>query len=111
MPESAEDLAATFAVPCTYCRMSVMWTHTVTGEKIPVDVQPTQFGDIRLYRDGRRLASQVAATPTERRRLLHGGWPLFHAHRLSCPKASDWARGHGTVRRVAVSTPEVGGLW
>lgn len=111
MPETAKELAATFAAPCTHCRMPVMWTLTATGEKIPVDVQPTAFGNIRLYRDGRRLASQVAATPTERRRLLHGGWPLFHLHRLSCPKAADWARGHRAATRVAVSTPDIGGLW
>jgi hypothetical protein len=111
MPDSAEDLAAVFAQPCNYCRQMIMWGNTAAGERMPVDADPTPFGNVRLHRRGRVLTADVIGKAEDRRRLRLGGHPLFQHHRLSCTKAEQWARTQAKPT-PAVDTPRpVGGLW
>jgi len=110
MPESVAELIGTFGVLCDHCHMPIMAARTVTGDPLPVDAETSQFGTVRVYRDSHKLIAQVIGTLTERRRLTLGGWPLFRPHRLSCPKASEWSRGHRKPTTPNVSMA-AGGLW
>lgn len=111
MPEPATELAATFARPCNFCRASIMWVNTAAGQRMPVDAESSLYGNVRLYRDGRKLAGQVIGKPSERRRLQLGGWSLHCHHRLSCPQADRWARGQSKPTRTADTSGSSEGLW
>lgn len=111
MPESAPELAATFAIRCPYCSVMVMVAKTIIKETVVVDADPSPFGTVKLLREGRRLAAAPIEKARDRRALTYGGWPLFRPHRLSCIRTEAWDKAKAKPT-PSVSTSEAGeGLW
>lgn len=81
---------------CSACRKPVMWPRSVaTGDLMPVDAEPTPGGNVLCRRsddDPRRLVCDVIGRKATRAAMAEDGWPMWVHHRLSCPKADEWAR-------------------
>lgn len=106
-----------YATPCPDCHQPIMWAWTRASdlsERMPLDAVPVANGNVRAYREGRRLVCDVIGSQSERRKLTLGGWPLYQHHRLTCPKAHKWARQTPKSRpepRRTLEAPDGGGLW
>lgn len=109
------ELRRRFARDCSNCRQPIMWAWTVTGDRMPIDADPVDNGNVMAFVDGRRLRVDVIGDAPTRRKLRLGHWPLYRHHRLSCPMADQWARQ--TKRKTAPppvdtpTAPEGSALW
>jgi hypothetical protein len=104
------DLASTFGRTCRNCRRRIMWAWTGADERMPVDAQPTEHGDVLLRRDPARPRRLLAAVEGSRRRLdamRAAGWPTYQHHRLSCPRAEEWARTRGRKGQALTPPPVI----
>jgi hypothetical protein len=74
---------------CRSCQAPIVWAHTTTGKRIPVDAAPAAGGNIRLIAGQHGLTAHVVGsaidlfddTDTGERHLPH------HA---TCPQADEW---------------------
>ncbi len=89
------------------CGGRILWARTVASgltEWMPLDAEPTPDGNILAYPDPtnrRRLICVVYDVRKNRARLagmVADGWLLFQHHRLSCPRADQWARAPKSMR-------------
>lgn len=97
-----------FARTCSHCRAAIMWAKTNASgrrEWMPLDYEPAPRGNVLAYPapgDPRLLVCDVLADRGREARRLdemrRDGWLLFLHHRLSCPKAEQWARGPLSTR-------------
>lgn len=62
---------------CTSCGARVLWAWTESGRRIPVDLEPSPEGSLRLVRRGTRTVA-VVTTP------LRGD--VHRPHLATCPK-------------------------
>jgi hypothetical protein len=92
------------------CQAPIVWARTVTGKVMPVDAEPSDDGNIRLYeRQGIIRAEVVTAVkisssswradpttiqttyvPLEAARSQAG--PLRTSHFATCQRAADWRK-------------------
>jgi hypothetical protein len=101
------ELRGRFGRRCRNCQQWIMWAWTRDGERMPLDAQPSEHGNVIAYRDpanrNRLLVTVYGATAAEPRRRLaqmrRAGWPTYTHHRISCPKAEEWARTRGRKGR------------
>lgn len=79
----------TAPVLCSSCRAPIVWTHTTSGERMPVDPEPVAGGNIRLTTaHGTLLASVVGSTIDLFDQSDDG--IRYQSHFASCPDAADW---------------------
>ena len=76
---------------CRSCGAEVIWIRTVTGQPMPVDVQPCPQGTVRLLRPGIGEVLRVDE------RADHDG-PLYRAHFATCPHAGSWRKNRSKER-------------
>lgn len=81
---------------CRSCGVTIVWCHTRAGKRIPVDLDPTPEGNLRVFIDG--LA--VALTNGERAAYIEAGVPLHTSHFATCPQAAAWRRRKTTAREA-----------
>lgn len=72
---------------CKSCQSPITWLHTVTGLRIPIDVQPVADGNIRVIGD---VAHVVGATID----LLDPSddGTRYVSHFVSCVDSRSWRR-------------------
>jgi hypothetical protein len=97
-----------FVRPCSHCRERIMWAKTNASgrrEWMPLDYDPAPRGNVLAYPapdDRRLLVCDVlpdrGAGARRVEQMRRDGWLLFLHHRLSCPKADQWARGPLSTR-------------
>ena len=56
---------------CRTCRQPILWAVTTTGRRIPVDVHPTERGNLTLVTDGHQLIAGVHVDADGPRYLSH----------------------------------------
>lgn len=73
---------------CKSCGASILWAKTDTGKSMPVDAEPTDDGNVLLYRTPRGLQAVVmgARTEPDPRASRH------HTHFETCPQAQEHRR-------------------
>jgi hypothetical protein len=87
-----------FVRTCSDCRKPIMWAKTVASdgqEWIPLDADPLASGNVIVFRDPeqpRRLLADVVDSKGMRAGMRADGWSFWQHHRLSCPRADQWAR-------------------
>jgi hypothetical protein len=107
------DLRAHFGRRCSSCRGAIMWAWTREGERMPIDAQPSEHGNVLAFRapdNRRRLVVTVMGTKgdTAKRKLAamrRAGWPTYTHHRVNCPQAEEWARSRGKRGRELKAPP------
>lgn len=73
---------------CRTCRASIIWTTTVNGKDMPVDAEPTEGGNIRVYRDPAGVIRSDVVKPA----LAFGRKNLRLCHFVKCPQAPKWRK-------------------
>lgn len=87
-----------FVRNCSDCRRPIMWAKTVASdgqEWIPLDAEPIATGNVIVFRDPnapRRLLADVVGRSAVRAGMRADGWHFWQHHRISCPRADEWAR-------------------
>ena len=92
------------------CHASIVWARTNTGKLMPVDAEPVEGGNVRLYaRQGIVRAEVVPprAAPADLVAETGGGYgpismpdestptpsePLRTSHFVTCSRAADWRK-------------------
>lgn len=83
---------------CPDCRQPLLWAKTVASdgqEWIPLDGDPIDSGNVIVFPDPsapRRLLADVVGNQHMRAGMRADGWHFWQHHRLSCPRADQWAR-------------------
>jgi hypothetical protein len=100
---TAQRPTAPEAVACNYCKASIIWAVTEKDGRMPVDAAPDQHGNVLLRATpavvelkrphAATVLAVVIGKATKRAAMRAHGVELRTHHRLSCPKASEWARG------------------
>jgi hypothetical protein len=90
------------------CGGRIMWAKTNASgrrEWMPLDYEPSPRGNVLAYPapdNPRLLVCDVLATRGPEARRLDGmrrdGWLTFTHHRMSCPRADQWARAPKSMR-------------
>ncbi|WP_213573302.1 hypothetical protein [Rhodococcus sp. USK13] len=79
------------AEPCRSCRAPIVWAKTQQPKPIPLDPEPSENGNVATYLvDGVLHANVILKA--QRAALNAAGRPLYLAHFVSCPHASDWRK-------------------
>jgi hypothetical protein len=102
------DLRAHFARKCSACHQWIMWAWTITGDRMPIDAQPSEHGNVIAYRDTRNRRRLLVSVEGSRRKLTamrRAGWPTYTHHRVNCPQAEEWARTRGKRGRQLKAPP------
>lgn len=73
------------ATPCKSCGAKVVWVMTEAGKKMPIDPDPSEFGNIYFQKDGTVLVLTKYSAEGQRRL----GKDLFLSHFVTCPNASS----------------------
>lgn len=76
---------------CRSCGASIVWTLTDSGKRMPVDAEPTDGGNVFLWRkDGEVRAMVLGALDTVRTELDNG--KRYTSHFVTCPDAAEHRR-------------------
>lgn len=79
------------AAQCKSCKAPILWTTTVNGKAMPVDVEPSERGNIHLA----STIEGVGATVLDKKRLeaaRASGEVLYLSHHVSCRHGRAWRR-------------------
>lgn len=74
---------------CRTCKASIIWTTTVNGKDMPVDADPVEGGNLRVYRDP---IDGDARSDVVKAHLSFGRKDLRLSHFVKCPQAPKWRR-------------------
>jgi len=75
---------------CGSCGMSVIWTTTHRGKRMPVDAEPAENGNVRLRQDGERVIAEYPGR--EHPDLFEDDGKRHLSHFVTCPQAESWRR-------------------
>lgn len=87
------DAAGRPTVPtsrCTSCQAELVWTLTVPGTRMPVDVAPTPTGNVRLDLDGFTIRATVTPDATPDMFDPTDSGFRYLSHFATCPDAAAW---------------------
>lgn len=88
MTDCDDDVAA-----CRSCGAEVVWgTNVSTGSAMPIDVEPSDIGNVSRY-DELRGPQFVVLPPRKASAMRACGQQLFLSHFATCPHADSWRRG------------------
>ena len=76
---------------CRSCLEPIVWATTAEGNKMPLDAEPHEEGNVRLLEDG---TCEVVG-PLETLIAAGEGVRLHRSHFATCPEAAHW---RGTTR-------------
>ncbi len=76
------------ASTCGSCGAPIRWGVTYSGKRMPIDPEPSELGNVRVFGDGRCAA--LGLTDIEAYRLA--GIPLYLSHFATCPHAARHRR-------------------
>lgn len=80
---------------CRSCHAPVLWLeHATTGNRAPIDRDPTPDGNIVLLDAGR----YNVLAKSERAEAAAEGYPLHTNHFATCAQARSWRGGKSTAR-------------
>lgn len=91
------DLAS-YREPCRWCHRAVVWAVTPSGDRLPVDAEPSADGVLVLSVDDRGVRTSVPLTKQQLPAAREHGQRLHIQHRETCPKGDRWSRHHPTRR-------------
>jgi len=73
------------------CKAPVIWARTQTGKLMPVDVEPSPDGNVRVFEvQGNVHARVVTTEDAERMRRDPLAVPLRTSHFATCSRADSW---------------------
>lgn len=85
---------------CRSCHAPIVWARTITGRRIPLDLEPATDGNVRLGLIGGEEVALVLTGGELAAAQIAG--PVYRTHFQSCPNAAKHRR---TPRpRTAVAT-------
>jgi hypothetical protein len=101
-PAGRYDPLAAFRATCGSCPAPILWAETTAGERMPVDEQPSNSGNVLLHLSddtprpkllaGVLTRGQAAGARDRQERL-------YRSHFASCPNASGHRRSRSKTRR------------
>jgi hypothetical protein len=75
---------------CLSCNADVFWVKTQRGNTMPVDVTPTENGNVYLRKD---LTGQIIeAEVWKKDKCKNFTGPLYTSHFATCPQAGKWRK-------------------
>ena len=81
---------------CKTCRREIAWVKFRDGKAMPLDPEPSATGNVYRGTDGRwRVATKADAAE-----LSRGLTPLYVAHFVTCPQASQHRRHAAKAKPV-----------
>lgn len=73
---------------CRSCKKPIIWAVTEAGKRMPVDVESSALGNVRLRERDGDVPLAVVLKPAE----MFGKTGLRTSHFVTCPDAADWRR-------------------
>ena len=77
---------------CKSCAAPIIWTVTHKGNRMPVDAEPVEGGNVVLRRDGEALIAEYPGK--EHPSLFEDDGVRYVSHFSTCPEGKEW-RKHG----------------
>lgn len=74
---------------CRSCGAPVIWAHTETGSRMPVDPERVQGGNVMLIAD---VTDDGRMTPNQIAKVVKPGDGVYVSHFATCPDASQHRR-------------------
>ncbi|MEZ5152095.1 hypothetical protein [Rhodococcus zopfii] len=74
---------------CRSCRHQIVWAQTVNGKAMPLDVEPSERGNVAVDLVFGVLHAGVVSGP-DRDSLRAAKRPLYLSHFTTCPHADNW---------------------
>lgn len=75
---------------CSSCQAEIVWTHTLTGERMPIDLRPSPIGNIRIDVRGVQLVATVTPDSTPDMFDSTDSGIRYVSHFATCPQAAEW---------------------
>lgn len=75
---------------CRSCQAQIVWVHTRTGERMPIDPDPSAVGNIRLDLHGYQIFATVTPDATPDMFDPSDSGLRYLPHWASCPQADEW---------------------
>ena len=72
------------------CRAPILWLPTPTGNRIPLEPQPTTDGNVAIEHDLLGEPYAQVLSPDAARRATNAGQPLHMPHHAVCPNAEEY---------------------
>lgn len=77
---------------CTSCQAEIVWTVTVTGTRMPVDLAPYATGNVRLDLDGFTIRATVTPDATPDMFDPTDSGFRYLSHFATCAHADEWRK-------------------
>lgn len=75
---------------CRSCDAQIRWATTSAGKAMPLDFEPSEFGNVALAGIERPVATVLAGVDLTTARAT--GRRLFMPHHATCPQGREWHR-------------------
>lgn len=76
---------------CRSCDAQILWATTAAGKAIPLDAEPAELGNVKIYGREANL-SAVTLAGNELRTAREDGVRLFMPHHATCPQGQSWRK-------------------
>lgn len=76
---------------CRSCGASIIWAHTLTGKRMPVDAEPHQEGNLTVLDIDTEPKAMVVPGDIAAMNRANGA-PLWRSHFVTCPQATQHRR-------------------